>query len=61
MLVKIFIGLFFDFLQKKIIQFVRFSRLLETYPDLLSDILADTNEEQRRELTRMLSSQATTQ
>jgi hypothetical protein len=35
-------------------------RLLETYPDLLSDILAQTSEEQRATLSKILSKGTTT-
>ncbi len=54
----------FYFLKNNIFRYfllVLCCRVLETYPDLLSDIFADTNDEQRRELGRILNSQTATQ
>lgn len=54
MLVKIFIHRFVFIYLTQYFLFVLFNRLLETYPDLLSDIITNTNDEQCHNYNRML-------
>jgi hypothetical protein len=60
MLVKIFVGMLEISFQTKreihVCLFFSIERLLQHHPELLSDIIEQSNDEQRRELTRIVNS-----